>query len=124
MRKIREILRELSVPRFLLLAFCTVMCLNITAQNQEKITGVVFDETGCLFQPKSIPVFHFKSIPFNLIMQSILISFRGYPRKEIKMLSAVFTFSFFIAPSSSWFLLSDKILHSCLLSALYGSIYL
>ena len=52
----------------------------------------------CLFQSKSIPVFHFKSIPFNLIMQSILISFRGYPRKEIKMLSAVFYFFSFHTP--------------------------
>ena len=50
---------------------------------------------GCLFQSKSIP--------FNLIMQSILISFCG-TAKGNQNAFCCFTFSFFIPPSFSWFL--------------------
>ncbi|NLB23518.1 MAG: hypothetical protein GX833_09775 [Clostridium sp.] len=47
---------------------------------------------NCLFQSKSIPVFHFKSIPINLIMQSILISFCGTAKGNQNAFSCVLLF--------------------------------
>ena len=49
----------------------TLVELHLYEDNLQ--TALLEADKICLFQPKSIPVFHFKSIPFNLIMQNILI---------------------------------------------------